>query len=427
MSASRITSSRASARRLSSAARASSRGRALAWTRGPESRRALRDVAWSPLLALALIGCGRERPSPQHGDDAPTARPHAGLSRADECASCHPVIAREWRSSNHARAWTDPLFQDEYLETPDPACRHCHAPLAPRDREPRGLAARDGVDCVTCHYQGGAFVPVRSTYSEQARAGWSRALIDAPPGAYSTSPAAAPGSSEFCGTCHQIHFLVAPAPESVTYDSAEWLQDTYREWLGSEVARAGVRCQDCHMPAVVGADGRAHTSHRFPGMYDEALVRRAVSVELTARREGGHVRVDARVLPRMIGHAFPTGDMFREAVLEVWTVEPASARASARLRRSFKIVAKDAPAREEPELVYAGDEDTRVPAPGGDASPRALAFRLRSPAARELRWTLKLYARTAERGPSREYTEVASGRAAITPDPNLRSRSRSPR
>ncbi len=373
------------------------------------------------LLALALVGagaCDRARGATEREPPVDKAVAHAGGVASDGCATCHPAIAQEWRASNHAQAWTDPLFQAEYRDTPDPACRHCHAPTAPRTREPRGLAAQDGVDCATCHIRDGALVPVQKAISDAERASWARAILDAPPGAYSTEPVAALRSAEFCGTCHQIHFLPVSDPEAVAYDPAEWLQDTYREWSQSDAARSGVSCQACHMKRVVAANGRAHTNHRFPGMYDAALVRRAVSVELTARRQGGRIHVDASVRPGAIGHAFPTGDMFREAVLTVWTVEPESARAEARLRRSFQVVARER--HGDPDhMVYAGAEDTRVAPPAADAAAREFAMILRSPAARELQWSLELHART----PGREHlggsTVVASGRVTITPDPAL--------
>lgn len=78
------------------------------------------------------------------------------------------------------------------------------------------------------------------------------------------------------------------------------MQTTMTEHAASKFADRS--CADCHMPAH---------DHAFGSTRDDAAIRGALSV--VARREG-----DALVLelaPHEVGHAFPTGDLFRRVEL----------------------------------------------------------------------------------------------------------------
>ena len=46
------------------------------------------------------------------------------------CQSCHPSIWREWERSFHAKAWTDPIYQQAASQIPnrEETCDPCHAP-----------------------------------------------------------------------------------------------------------------------------------------------------------------------------------------------------------------------------------------------------------------------------------------------------------
>jgi len=209
-----------------------------------------------------------------------------------------------------------------------------------------------------------------------------------------------------CGGCHQFRFLEATDPEMIAYADG-WLQDTVGEWSRSDAARRGITCQDCHMPRR-----GQHRSHRFPGMYDRELVASAVEVEVGARRRGGRVRVDVSIAGGAIGHAFPTGDLFREAVFRVWTEEARSDHAQTRLRRWFGD--RMAPTEEGTfETTRVELRDTRVPPPGG-GPPRTEVFYLRSRAARTVVWSLDLYARDPGLSSPPVVTPVATGRVSIT-------------
>ena len=131
------------------------------------------------------------------------------------------------------------------------------------------------------------------------------------------------------------------------------------------------------MPAR-GESRERHASHAFLGMLDRELVAEAVRVELHAERRGGTIVVDATLRPGAIGHAFPTGDLFRVAVFRVWTEERDADLAERRLERIFALGPREEPDGPDYLSLVA---DTRAPPPGAGAPPH-YELRLRSPAAR---------------------------------------------
>jgi hypothetical protein len=287
---------------------------------------------------------------------------------AATCSHCHAEIAREWEGSYHRLAWTNEFFQAAYTDEPRESCRNCHAPLR-RSDEPEGIAAEQGVSCAVCHVRGDEILGTgRSTG-----------------GPHDVRPIAGMDESGFCAGCHQFDFPADLARERGLAATNEPMQDTYEEWLSSHFADDGVHCQDCHMPSVRGADGRRHASHAFLGSHDPEMLRRAVDVEVGARREGGRVIVEARVIPTGAGHSFPTGDLFRRVELRVSGGDGSSAHTVA-FAREFT----DRPERlPDGSLTFVRREraDTRVPPPGYGA-PSVRTFELPAETT-EVEWSLE--------------------------------------
>lgn len=311
----------------------------------------------------------------------------SGTAPAD-CATCHAEIAAEWASSAHALTWTNPVFLAEYSRSRDGFCRDCHAPLVPapswaevsppvragkaplplvspvRDRAVYTLAAR-GIDCAVCHVRQGRVLGVTGH--------------GAPDHASRREAKLAAGA--FCGGCHQFRFPAAEPGRTLLYHPEEALQKTVAEWRASRFA--GRSCQGCHMPAVRGPDNKAHKSHAFAAFRDPALLAAAVKVKLAARRLRGQIIVTATLAAGEIGHAFPTGDMFRRAV---FTVRAGRASAHDELRRYFAATLTGDGRRH----LLGEVEDTRVPAPGAGPA-RQLRFVLEDATATTVEWQLDLF------------------------------------
>ncbi len=290
-------------------------------SRAPSLSRSLIGIA---LVSLALVVAGarlstalargharssaRMMPGPTRARVSPEAAAQRARVNAD-CVRCHADIAAEWRDSLHRRAHTDPVYARAYAREPTPFCKGCHAPESdPRDstideRDDAAAlerAAALGVACVTCHAASHDADGTLTVLAGPARAGpddagaaQAHALLRAP----------AFARAEACAGCHEFVF-----PDGSRRRRSEWMQKTVREHRRSAARERA--CADCHMPIVDGPAG-SHRSHRFAASRDPEVLRGAV--EITARCEPRGVTLT--LTPARVGHAFPTGDLFRRLEL----------------------------------------------------------------------------------------------------------------
>lgn len=236
--------------------------------------RKLRETAWTPEnrrdhfleLTTMCASCHEHypiaKPMPVTHREAP----------AESCASCHAEVAKEWRETLHAKAWSDPVYRMSAGGRPD--CKSCHIP------EPvlitgfdvgygwrpvtRSTDFDEGVGCAACHLREEGVAAARSS-SAPCR------------------PVRDPRirTAEFCGSCHNP------------------THDAYYEWKESAAAKRGQSCFDCHMPEV-RRGGKTGRSHRCAGGNDPEMVRRAICA--TSRAEGREVVV---TLENLSSHKFP--------------------------------------------------------------------------------------------------------------------------
>lgn len=259
----------------------------------------------STLALLASLCLFREAGAqddegPRLPGPAPQPRGYALLDKSEECAECHPAIAAEWRASYHKSAFSDPAYQRALHREPTAFCRRCHAPEAPPAAPPGKAAASHGVTCVTCH------MPERG---DEVVTGITHKDKDHTQAGAATSPLVHRlrrdprwSSDDACLRCHEFQF-----PDGRNRRRPEYMQLTIREHRDSRFASES--CVDCHMPKQ--ADG--HRSHRFLSAHDEATLRAALHT--TASVKDG--RFLLRLEPAHVGHAFPTGDLFRRLVVDV--------------------------------------------------------------------------------------------------------------
>lgn len=313
------------------------------------------------LSALLTISAGATLytfATPPAGGPGPLAAPGTDLRTLD-CAGCHAGHDAQWRASGHARAWSGPVFQAEYARNPAPSCRGCHAPAT-------AAAPGRGIDCATCHVHNNEILATRVT----------------PPGELAHPLRAAPGLAgvDACANCHQFAFV-----DDGVHDPRESLQDTVNEWQRSRFgprAPAAQTCQRCHMPYTQSAD-LPRTNHGLRGPGDAALLAGAVTVTGRARRMGDDIAVEVELRGARIGHAFPTGDVFREAALEVHT--DAGARDSLVLKRWLARTLDEDGEDHHLRVV----DDTRVPPPGDGVWREQLSLADR--AATRVYWRLRLH------------------------------------
>ncbi|MDI1451016.1 multiheme c-type cytochrome [Polyangium sp. 6x1] len=289
--------------------------------------------------ALALVACaGAVAPSPAAREDVAsvTAAPLGLVVPADNsqavenarCEGCHEDVAAEWRGSLHQRSWTDPVFLAAYSIEPLPFCRGCHAPAADPQKPPDPGARAMGVGCVTCH---------ADLAGEPVLAGPMPHRSRSAPG-FDTAAA--------CDGCHEFDF---PRRKGAR------MQATLTEHRASQ--HADTPCQTCHMKPVARARGRSGKGHRFEVREDPALLRSAV-MAAAAPRSARSIVVTLRAAA--VGHAFPTGDLFRRIEIRASSVENTSLRAPAvALQRVFRLEGSESGSASRIEV-----RDERVPASG---------------------------------------------------------------
>lgn len=215
-------------------------------------------------VAVAAASCAEQRPRLPAAAEGRTAEE----ALAGACASCHIQQSAEWSASLHRASYTERDFQVSFRSEPLDFCFGCHAPLA-RDRTDDRGAAR-GVGCPSCH---------------QVPAGHGRQGI------------VARATTSSCAGCHEFAF-----PGSIAL-----MQKTATEHAESN-ARS-VSCASCHFAR--GSDG--HVDHRAHVSRNEELLR--ASLALDAARDEAGLRVT--LTPRGVGHALPTGGLFRRIRLVV--------------------------------------------------------------------------------------------------------------
>lgn len=183
------------------------------------------------------------------------------------CGGCHPRQYEGWKSSMHANAFIDPVFQAEFAKgykATDGAIKHlcagCHTPIGTLtdtvEFDPSiglhggftapGVAAK-GVTCDVCH----SIADTNAAHTTTGNPGNASIILD--PGNvkratlrnsvspfHGTEYSELHSSSRLCANCHNIYHPGNSFP----------IEHTYDEWLVSPYAQNGIQCQDCHMVPV---------------------------------------------------------------------------------------------------------------------------------------------------------------------------------
>ena len=261
------------------------------------------------LVALELVSCSKPAtettplfskgvyPVVFKAEDFP---PHPKTGKAmqssEDCAGCHATVYRNWQKSRHRVALTNELYKESHAREPSPWCVNCHAPLRLLGSEKTPYRGEEGISCLACHARGGEILtgalPVPAKPALKGKL------------AHSYRIDAQFKDERLCENCHEFNFPTAASAMSEGKDfryTDQPMQSTVSEYRASAFY-GKVTCQGCHLFRDT-AD-----SHTFPGGH--ALERLKKDLRVEAVRES----VDSltlRIYAQGIGHAFPTGDLFR--------------------------------------------------------------------------------------------------------------------
>ena len=239
-----------------------------------------------------------QTPIPPQGDVPDNFSQLEASLEPESCGQCHQKQYKEWQSSFHSKAMGAGLMgqlitMPEHDRAQHQSCLRCHAPLAEqadalveeiRDPSSSGGLHRKGLVCAACHVRNHQrFGPARKNGSLPA------AETQLPHNGWSVQPAF--GDSRFCASCHQFE------PNGFALNG-KLLENTYVEWQESRYAKAGVSCQQCHMP---------DRQHLWRGIHDKAMVQSGVTIDV---RDVSLTRTSLNatlvITNSGTGHRFPT-------------------------------------------------------------------------------------------------------------------------
>lgn len=279
------------------------------------------------VAGLVLAAAGARATDGPAGDAALGRFPYEKFQTAADCGTCHTDILRQHEQQLMAQSFTHSWDEIEYFELALPhslkepkvagvkaGCNGCHAPFAflagdiPPKRPAENSRANEGVSCDLCHsitgFQGD--VPFNFNYvvDPDAPKQGTRAGLFSEAHDIAVNPFL--HSAEFCGTCHN---------EKDPW--GQWVKATHLEWKETPYAKAGIVCQDCHMPpgpgaSIDGGEVRADLrQHLFHGAHDPGKLAGAVEVRLHPQaREaarGAAQKLTAVVVNAKAGHRIPSG------------------------------------------------------------------------------------------------------------------------
>jgi len=262
------------------------------------------------------------------GDEALGTLPYEKFQEPDTCASCHLDIHRQHEQAMMSKSYTHHWDEIEYFKLALPhsekepkvagvkaGCNGCHAPLAflagdiPPKRPSEGTRANEGVSCEVCHSITGFKGDTPFNFNFISEPGDVKQGIRADGVSPVHEIAANPFlmTSEFCGTCHN-----EKDPFGI------WVKSTHLEWKESPQAKAGIVCQDCHMPPAagnsapgMGEDRKDIRQHLFHGAHDTGKLSGSVEVRIHPNEikaaKGDTIQLTATVVNAKAGHMIPSG------------------------------------------------------------------------------------------------------------------------
>jgi nitrate/TMAO reductase-like tetraheme cytochrome c subunit len=281
------------------------------------------------LLAAGLLVSPslRSQRTPRAGDAALATQTYDKFERPAACATCHEDIARQHEQAMMSQAYTHHWDEIEYFELAVPhaakdpkvagikaGCNGCHAPIAflagdvPPKRPSEKSRANESVTCDLCHtvtgFEGDTpfnfnWIVDPGRVKQGNREGRVSPHHETRKNEFLTK-------AEFCGTCHN---------EKSPYGT--WVKATHLEWRDGPQAKAGIVCQDCHMPPAEGLNAKMAErvsdvrQHLFHGAHDPGKVSGSVEVRIhpvvREAEPGDRIVLRATIVNAKAGHKIPSG------------------------------------------------------------------------------------------------------------------------
>jgi hypothetical protein len=261
---------------------------------------------------------------------------------AQECGNCHADFYKEWKTSIHSQAWTDPYFQVDWkFDRSAQICKNCHIPLDKQQEQlVKGFYDSDkwepivepnpdfdadlqheGVTCAACHLREGKIRGVLGLENTPHPV----QKLDNP--------------NEICMQCHlveneawDVFFTLPPcgtvAEIQTTIDHQK--NSAIDRGLSGEVVipnKDSLRCVECHMPLKerpLVKDGKVRMTrqHLWRGGHDKNMVKNALLTEVSEQKNSnGQRSFNVTLTNTGAAHYLPTGIPDRHLTIDFVTLD----------------------------------------------------------------------------------------------------------
>jgi hypothetical protein len=261
------------------------------------------------------------------------------IETAKDCGRCHSDIYNNWLTSRHRVSHSNELYQYSFKLEPLEWCENCHAPL--REKNSNNLfLANEGISCNVCHIRDQkVIVATKPKFDVNSYHDYIELKEF--------------GSAELCKSCHDFNFPTWQTFKSnskhIEFSNLS-MQGTFDEWNESSF-KSESDCIDCHlMPGT-------KKSHTFFGGHSSVELSNSFLIK-SYYVSANTIAVE--VISLRIGHAFPTGDLFRALKLKLFSTKGKLIKEIV-LSKKYRVTTPgERKENESPKLLIA---DTRIPPP----------------------------------------------------------------
>ena len=257
-----------------------------------------------------------------------------GKLSAKECAVCHQEFYKEWQTTIHSKAWTEPYFQADWkFDGRQHSCRLCHTPLD-RQQPDKVLGYRDtdkwdpilennpdfdpklqheGVTCAACHYRDGKIVGIIGNTNAPHP---TKKLND---------------PNQVCVRCHIVKgdkwdtfFKLPPCGTvaEIKNTAAQKTKSHSGEMLSKTDSPASLGCVQCHMPLlkrelVKGGKVRDTRQHLWRGGHDPEMVKKSLTIKFNEIEDNKSRIFSLSIENTGATHYVPTGTPDRHLTVQL--------------------------------------------------------------------------------------------------------------
>lgn len=302
---------------------------------------------------LCMGACGDQQDTGQDFPDMQLEFTPGQLTEAGVCGACHIDIFSLWQSSQHARSFSNPVFQEAMEDAVSSSgedvrrlCLRCHAPAAAlqEDYEPEDPLIQEGVGCDFCHsLTGTVLAETQNPFVLEVGSVKFGPVEDADSNAHEVGHSEFHTSSLHCAGCHQY-----------TNPNGIEILSTYSEWRTYQASGGDKSCQECHMPLVMAnvvdpkvkrVEGSFVNLHKMPGGHSRDQLTKSLRLSITElKRSEKEVYVQVQVKNSGAGHSVPTGSPSRKVVLSLVAETPGQEE-TIREQRVYQRVMSDSEGR----------------------------------------------------------------------------------